>query len=144
MSLWGLKDDLASVPKFLSTEDKKHVFFVDETEAKVASNRAKGIKSPGWYLYKGYDDANGNTRHKAELLIPAKVTAAMAGDAGAISVLATAMVVGQTYTILVPGTTNFTLVGAADNNVGTVFTASGPATGTGTVVQNDNATVANS
>ena len=28
------------------------VVFVDETEAQVATNRAKGIKTPGWMIYK--------------------------------------------------------------------------------------------
>ena len=45
----------------------------------------------------------------------------------------TALQNGATYTILTAGTTNFTLVGAADSNVGTTFTATGPGTGTGTV-----------
>ena len=39
---------------------------------------------------------------------------------------------GVTYTIVTKGTTNFTLIGAANSNVGTVFTATGVGTGTGT------------
>lgn len=41
-------------------------------------------------------------------------------------------VVGYTYTIVTAGTTNFTLIGAANNTVGTVFKATGVGTGTGT------------
>jgi hypothetical protein len=41
-------------------------------------------------------------------------------------------VVGRTYTILSAGTTDFTLIGAADSNPGTVFVATGAGTGTGT------------
>jgi len=48
------------------------------------------------------------------------------------TVTAGAFVVGQQYKILVPGTTDFTLIGAANNTVGTVFTATGVGTGTGT------------
>jgi surface protein len=48
------------------------------------------------------------------------------------SVVATALVSGQTYRILTTGTTNFTLIGAANSTAGTVFTATGPGTGTGT------------
>lgn len=44
--------------------------------------------------------------------------------------------VGGSYTIIVPGTSDFTLVGAADNNAGTTFTATGTVTGTGIVKQN--------
>ncbi len=38
------------------------------------------------------------------------------------------LVSGTTYTIVSPGDTDFTLIGAANNNVGTVFTATGPST----------------
>ena len=41
-------------------------------------------------------------------------------------------IVGIKYKILVSGTTDFTLIGAADSNVGTTFTATGVGTGTGT------------
>lgn len=40
-------------------------------------------------------------------------------------------VVGTSYTITLLGTTDFTLIGAANNNIGTTFTATGPGTGTG-------------
>jgi hypothetical protein len=49
---------------------------------------------------------------------------------------ATALAAGEVYTIVTAGTTNFTLYGAANNTVGTVFTATvstGPGAGTGTV-----------
>lgn len=45
---------------------------------------------------------------------------------------------GGTYTIATPGDTDFTLIGAADSNVGTTFTATGPGTGTGVVNTADN------
>jgi hypothetical protein len=41
-------------------------------------------------------------------------------------------VIGREYTIVSVGTTDFTLIGATDSNVGTVFTATGVGTGTGT------------
>jgi hypothetical protein len=40
--------------------------------------------------------------------------------------------IGVTYTIATTGTTDFTLIGAANSNPGTVFTATGVGTGTGT------------
>lgn len=49
------------------------------------------------------------------------------------SIAATALVTGTVYQILTAGDTDFTLVGAADSDVGTVFTATGAGTGTGTV-----------
>ena len=40
--------------------------------------------------------------------------------------------VGTTYTILIPGTTSFTSIGASANTAGTVFVATGVGSGTGT------------
>lgn len=54
------------------------------------------------------------------------------------TVTAGSFVVGVSYTILVPGTTDFTLIGAANNNVGTVFTATGVGAGTGTATTANN------
>jgi hypothetical protein len=84
MALWGKTDTLASAPKWLNSADPNvsndldNAFFVDTTEAGVASNRAKGIKTPGWILYKEY----GNGRRMVETLVPMKVSAAAAGDLG--------------------------------------------------------------
>jgi len=57
-------------------------YFVDTTEATIASNRASGLKTAGWNKFTTYTDANGATRKRVESLIPMKVTAANAGDAG--------------------------------------------------------------
>jgi hypothetical protein len=60
---------------------------------------------------------------------------------------ATSLTSGAICTILTAGTTDFTLIGAVDNNVGTQFTATGPGSGTGTVTlncQNSARTVAGS
>jgi len=48
------------------------------------------------------------------------------------SATAGAFVTGKSYKILVPGNTDYTLVGAANSTAGTIFTATGPGTGTGT------------
>lgn len=50
-------------------------------------------------------------------------------------VTAGSFVVGREYIILSAGTTNFTLVGAANSNPGTRFTASGVGTGSGTAYE---------
>ena len=57
-------------------------FFVDTTEATIASNRASGLKTAGWNKFTTYTDANGATRKRVEVLVPMKVTAANAGDDG--------------------------------------------------------------
>ncbi len=53
----------------------------------------------------------------------------------ASNVIAGAFVVGTTYEIMVIGTTDFTLIGAAANTVGLTFTATGVGTGTGTAAE---------
>lgn len=100
MALWGKTDALASAPKFLIDSanttivpvaaperdygglpehvDLNNAYFVDTTEATQVGNREKGIKTPGWVLYKEY----GNGRRYVETLVPMKVAAVDAGDAG--------------------------------------------------------------
>lgn len=90
MAQWGKTDTLADAPSYLETSadntnkshDKDNAVFVDVTEAGLASNKAKGLGTPGWNLYHTYVDANGNTRHKAEPLVVMKVAAGDAGDLG--------------------------------------------------------------
>ena len=85
MALWGKTDALASVPTWLEDEaantnksnDRDNAIFVDVTEAGIAANRAKGIKTPGWNLH---ITACGRTR--TECLVAMKVSAADAGDLG--------------------------------------------------------------
>ena len=48
-----------------------------------------------------------------------------------VTVLAGNFVAGKIYTILSVGTTDFTLIGSPDNNIGTIFVATGIGTGTG-------------
>jgi hypothetical protein len=147
MALWGKTDTQAAAPKYLSTEEAAKVYFIDTTEAGIAANRAKGIQTPGWNLYSTYTAAGGATRHKVETLVAMKVSAANAGDVGAIVIAATAMANNTVYTIRTAGDTDFTLVGAANSDVGTTFTSDisgGAATGTGTVARSDDPVAADS
>lgn len=80
MSLWSMTDEAAGKPKNLSTGEKDVVFGVDATEAAVATNKAKGINTPGWVKYTTYTDAQGATRHKSEVLV---ASGSMTGDTGA-------------------------------------------------------------
>lgn len=77
MPLWGDQDTNEAKPKFGDSSTK---YFVDLTERSVASNRAKGLKSSGWYDVVTYTDSQGNTRYKTELLVPMKRTAVQALD----------------------------------------------------------------
>lgn len=89
MALWGKTDNAAGAPKFLSTDvnatpniDRDNAYFVDLTEAGIASNRNAGLHTPGWNLVQTYTNSAGATRRRVESLVPMKVTAASAGDAG--------------------------------------------------------------
>ena len=62
----------------------------------------------------------------------------LSGAALGGTVTAGAFVVGVSYTIYTVGSTDFTLIGSANNNIGTVFTASGVGAGTGTATPNAN------
>lgn len=133
MPLWGNTDTVGAVPKYLSDTDKEKVYFIDITEAGVASNQAKGLNTSGWNLYETYVDTNGVTRHKAEVLVAMGITAGDAGDVGAIVVEASEMIIGRGYTVYSTGSTDFTLYGAANSDVGVSFTATAIGTGNGTV-----------
>ena len=54
--------------------------FCDTTEDSIASNKTRGISGPGWWLYRSFVSHNGDTKHKAECLVPLKVAAGTAGD----------------------------------------------------------------
>jgi hypothetical protein len=57
------------------------------------------------------------------------------GQADTVSVAAGSFSIGLDYQIETVGTTDFTLIGAASNTVGLVFTATGTGTGNGTAVR---------
>ena len=143
MSLWGKTDTAADAPKYLSDADADNAYFVDITEAGVAANKAKGLGTGGWNLYSTYTDSDGATRHRAENLVAMGVTAVNAGDVGAIVINATSMVIGTVYSVATTGTTNYTLVGAANSDVGTSFTATAKGAGNGTVAVTDDIIAAN-
>lgn len=82
MAQWGKTDTAADTPNYVADADANNIYYVDETEAQVALNRAKGLKTPGWVRYITYTDAKGATRHKSEVLVALKETAVNAGDAG--------------------------------------------------------------
>lgn len=78
MSLWTMTDEAAGAPKFTAKASTgetgtalygTEVFGVDATEAQVAANAANGLNTPGWVKYNTYTDANGNVRHKSEVLV---------------------------------------------------------------------------
>ena len=80
----------------------------------------------------GATDANTTFRNYSYTLTG--TTSAVTG-ADDNEITAGAFIIGHKYTITATGNTNFVTIGAANSNVGTVFTATGVGTGTGTAKQ---------
>jgi len=73
MSLYGRTDSNANKAKagigVAATSQAKQTIFIDDTEAALAENKARGLNAPGWWSYYTFTDCDGNTRHKAEMLV---------------------------------------------------------------------------
>ena len=73
MSLYGKTDSNANVTKagrgVSPSSQAKQILFIDNTEAALAENKARGLNAPGWWSYYTLTDCEGNTRHKAEMLV---------------------------------------------------------------------------
>lgn len=88
MALWTNSDNNAGTgkPKHLTSAEKQNVYGVDtgspRYEAQV--NADKGINTPGWVKYVTYEDAQGNIRHKSEVLV---AMSSITGDANDDSVI---------------------------------------------------------
>lgn len=61
-------------------EDNSKIVFVDVAEAQKTTNRAKGIKTPGWTKVSS-KTVDGQVRHFAEVLVAMSVASATSGDA---------------------------------------------------------------
>ena len=120
MSAWS-----KSVKPVVTGVPASEIFMVDEAE--VAATAV--ITQPGWVRRKTQ-----GSRTVYETLVAMADAATDAEYEAAVGVVATALVASTEYKILTTGDTDFTAVGAADSNPGTVFTATGAGTGTGTAV----------
>jgi hypothetical protein len=73
MSLYGRTDSNANKTKagrgVSPSSQAKQIIFIDNTEAALAENKARGLNAPGWWSYFTYTDGEGHTRHKAEMLV---------------------------------------------------------------------------
>jgi len=73
MSLYGRTDSDDNKTKagrgVSPSSQAKQIIFIDDTEAALAENKARGLNAPGWWSYFTYTDGGGNTRHKAEMLV---------------------------------------------------------------------------
>lgn len=131
MSLYGRVDSVANQTQAGLARGNgagsatETIVFVDETEAGLAANKARGLSSPGWWAYRTYTDAAGNTRHKAEQLAfitnpEANADETLADDTIAADVQALITVNTQpTDQTTASGAATFTVAATCDNS-GTV------------------------
>ena len=120
MSAWS-----KSVKPVITGVPASEIFMVDEAEVAATP----GITQPGWVRRTVV-----GSRKKYETLVAMGAAATDAVYEAAVGLAGGALVIGTEYKILTTGDTDFTAVGAADSDPGTVFTASGVGAGTGTVV----------
>jgi hypothetical protein len=59
------------VPKYVTAAEisSNNIIGVDDTEAALAANKARGINTPGWTKFVTYTDMHGTTRYKTEPLV---------------------------------------------------------------------------
>ena len=147
MSLYGKDDSNANKTKagigVAASSQAKTIVFIDDTEAQLAENKARGVSSPGWHSFYTYTDMHGKTRYKSELLV------SIAGPEANASETQSDDTIGADITsVITPGTVanattyapsgavaTFTSNGAADGSrtagTYTVTDAEGNASGTG-------------
>ena len=147
MSLYGKDDSNANKTKagigVAGSSQAKTIVFIDDTEAQLAENKARGVSSPGWHSFYTYTDMHGKTRTKSEMLV------SIAGpEANASETQADDTIGADITSVITPGTVaavttfapagavaTFTSNGAADGSrtagTYTVTNAAGNASGTG-------------
>ena len=127
MSLYGKDDSNANKTKagigVASSSQAKTIVYIDETEAALAQNKARGLNAPGWWSYFTYNDSAGNPRHKAEQLIFIANGEANSGETQADDTLAGDFVSTVTTTnpsnasVSATATAQFTVAGTPTGSV---------------------------
>jgi hypothetical protein len=147
MSLYGKDDSNANKTKggvgIAASSQTKTVVFVDDTEAQLAENKARGLNAPGWWSYVTFTDTHGKTRYKSEHLVTianpeANASETQSDDTAAAditSVITPGTVASVTTYAPAGAVATFSDNGAADGSrtagTYTVTNAAGNASGTG-------------
>ena len=147
MSLYGKDDSNANKTKagigVAASSNTKTIVFIDDTEAQLAENKARGVASPGWHSFYTYTDMHGKTRTKSELLVSIAGPEANASEtqsddtigADITSTITPGTVANVTTFAPAGAVATFTSNGAADGSrtagTYTVTDAAGNASGTG-------------
>lgn len=122
MALWGKTDNVADRPNWIDLNnypEGTELIFVDADEARVEANKLRGIHGPGWWLFRSYEDTNGNTRYKSELVVTLVESADNAGDDNddtvAEDLSIEVEVPGNTY-VVSPGDVSITATASVNGN----------------------------
>ena len=117
------------------TNNGMDLYFIDADEAAQPENRARGLKNPGWWLYRSWTNEDGSVQHRAECLVAMTSYSgatgfgtyqAQTGDASDDTVL-----VDATVTITAqPAATATAVAGAA---IATLASVTATITGAGTL-----------
>ena len=130
MSLYGKDDSNANKTKagigVAASSNTKTIVFIDDTEAQLAENKARGVASPGWHSFYTYTDMHGKTRTKSEMLV------SIAGpEANASETQADDTIGADITSVITPGTVAAVTTFAPAGAVAT-FTSNGAADGSRT------------
>lgn len=122
MALWYKTDSSESLPKEWNPANHPgaSLVFVDQTEAANPSNRARGIKTPGWNIVREYLDSSGAPRYNVEPLVALSLSAADAGEGSDDAIVPNEPVF---ITITAQPTAQSSTEGAAEFTVTAVVTA---------------------
>jgi hypothetical protein len=116
MALWTSVDEAAGKPKNLTTTEKDSVYGVSVAEAGTAAAQSKGLNTPGWVKYTTYEDSEGNTRHKSEVLVAfATITGDGEDDAILPDVTLTITTQPADLTVTAPDAAEFSVVATASS-----------------------------
>lgn len=116
MALWGKVDQAADKPSYLTAAEKSATVGVSVAEAQTPANIAKGLNTPGWVKYSTYTDAQGNTRHKSEVLVAiSSLSGDAADDAIAVDPVITIATQPANVSVTSPADLTFTVVASANN-----------------------------
>jgi hypothetical protein len=132
MSLYGRTDSNTNKTKaernIAASSQAKQIIFVDNTEAALSENKQRGIDAPGWWSYFTYTDTEGNTRHKAELLVTIANPDSNANETQADDTVAADVASAITISVQPANTTAYTPSGCITNyTAGTTTTIVGEA-----------------
>lgn len=137
---WSLSGNSLTDYDFIGSNNGKAVYFkinserigfIDEKGIIFGKNAAPGVNStarPYLSLISLGENSSYSASNYSSHIAIGDNTLYKAGIMQAVDII-----VGGFYAILTVGTTDYTTVGAADNNIGTYFTATGIPTGNGTV-----------